>query len=269
MLLHIPSMDLSKLIEPTCKLARDAGREILNIYAEPVEFETKDDDSPLTRADMASHHWIVDALTSQFSDIPVLSEESAEIPFDQRKEWTRFWLVDPLDGTKEFIKKTGEFTVNIALIDQGEPVLGVVYAPAIDLLYSAAKGLEAIKQPHSGERIRMSVRTPDPACLSIVASRDHAGPMVKALLERFPDASTRSMGSSLKFCLVAEGEADVYLRDVPTMEWDTAAAQCILECAGGSLTDLEGNRLCYNKESVKNPAIISLGDPQFDWKSKP
>jgi 3'(2'), 5'-bisphosphate nucleotidase len=167
-----------------------------------------------------------------------------------------YWLVDPLDGTKEFLKGTNEFTVNIALMDDNYPVLGVVHAPAINLTYCGAVQLGAWR--HQGARI--STRPADAANLAIVASKDHAGPLVQELLARHPQASLRSMGSSLKFCLVAEGAADIYLRDVPTMEWDTAAAQCIVEAAGGRVCTLDGVRLRYGKEGMRNPALLTVGD---------
>jgi 3'(2'), 5'-bisphosphate nucleotidase len=170
-----------------------------------------------------------------------------------------------MDGTKEFIKKTGEFTVNIALVDKTRPVIGMIYVPVQELFYWADPVGGAYKEQKS------SGAAPAPiACrkasldhLAIVASRDHAGPAVKELLARFPDAETRSMGSSLKFCLVAEGKADVYLRDVPTMEWDTAAAQCIVEAAGGTVCSLDRKPLSYNKQVLRNPSILTLGDPSF------
>lgn len=254
------------MIEQVKEIAKAAGREIIGFYGQDHPIETKSDDSPLTRADVASHKLICSQLPELTSDIPILSEESAPQETRDRLTWRRLWLVDPLDGTKEFIKQTGQFTVNIALIESGEAVMGVVYAPAIDVMYWAEKATGAYRQDADGSVTRIRTCKADRSKLSIVASRDHAGPQVAALLERFPSAETRSMGSSLKFCLVAEGQADLYLRDVPTMEWDTAAAQCIVETAGGVVQDLDGERLTYNKANLTNPLLITLGDSEFAWR---
>lgn len=254
------------MIETVKSIAKDAGDKILSFYGQSIPVEKKSDDSPLTKADLAAHNAIVAGLNDLDAAIPVLSEESKEIPYEDRKDWEQFWVVDPMDGTKEFIKQTGEFTVNIALVQGSKSVLGVVYVPAKDLFYWAQYRQGAFKQTNGDASLAIKARKADATELSIVASRDHAGPMVKELLGRFPDAQTQSMGSSLKFCLVAEGKADVYLRDVPTMEWDTAAAQCIVEESGGIVQDLEGNVLLYNKEVLRNPSIITLGEPSFKWK---
>lgn len=226
----------------------------------------KTDDSPLTLADQAAHEHIVAALRSLTPEIPVISEESQEkLPADFQ-QWPQFWLVDPLDGTKEFIKKSGSFTVNIALIKGREPVLGVVHAPAMGLTYFAERDGGAWRTEEDGSPVSVSVRKSNPSRLCVVASKDHAGPEVAAMLERIPGAELASMGSSLKFCLVAEGKADLYPRFVPTMEWDTAAAQCIVETAGGAVLDLDGNPLRYQKVPLKNPSIITVGDAALGWK---
>lgn len=261
------------------QIAIRAGDEILRFYGQEHPVDYKADDSPLTLADKGAHQLICAALRELTPDIPVVSEESAVPDYEERRKWERFWIVDPLDGTKEFIKQTGEFTVNIALVAGGIPELGVVYVPAQRLSYLAEKSTGAFKQTNDGDREPIQVRpVPQPATsdqqpatspdrLTIVASRDHAGPQVKALLEAYPDAETRSMGSSLKFCLVAEGKADLYLRDVPTMEWDTAAAQCIVETAGGAVNVLDGGPLTYNKPDIRNPFLVTLGDPTFAWRN--
>lgn len=254
------------MLEEIRTIARDAGREILRIYEGDAGVEYKEDESPLTLADLASHKFICAALREMDASIPILSEESEADEVEARREWRRFWVVDPLDGTKEFIKKSGEFTVNIALVESGECALGVVHAPVMETTWHGERGAGAWKQIAEAEPESLSVRKPDPSRLGIVASRDHAGPMVKELLERFPGAETQSMGSSLKFCLVAEGRADIYLRDVPTMEWDTAAAQCVVEAAGGVVQTLEGERLRYNKADLRNPSLVTLGDEHFDWR---
>ncbi len=252
------------------RIAEEAGRAILDRYDDEVPVDYKADDSPLTQADRAAHHLIVGRLRAAFPDVPVLSEESPPEEIAERRSWSRFWLVDPLDGTKEFIKKTGQFTVNIALVEDGEPVQGVVYVPAQRVTYFAERGAGAFRQNGDGAPRRIEVRTAKPKQLTVVASRDHAGPEVAAILAKMAEAGVAveaaSMGSSLKFCLVAEGAADLYPRTVPTMEWDTAAAQCIVETAGGQVTTLGGERLRYNKESLRNPAIMTVGDPALDWQ---
>ena len=255
------------MINEIRRIAAEAGDAIMKTYDGPAQVETKEDDSPLTQADRAAHNWIVAALTALTPDIPVLSEESEGISTEQRMSWNRFWLVDPLDGTKEFIKKTGQFTVNIALIEDGEPTLGVVLAPASGLEYFASRGNGAFKRLDQAEPKKIHVSEIDKDKLRIVASRDHAGPKVATMLEKLPSAELVSMGSSLKFCLVAEGAADLYPRFVPTMEWDTGAAQCILEEAGGAVCTLDGYRLGYGKEDPRNPSIIAAGHPTLDWKA--
>ena len=213
--------------------------QALEFYGQPIPVETKADLSPLTQADRASHALITTQLSRLTPDIPVVSEESAESAAVSRAadEWR--WLVDPLDGTKEFIKQTGQFTVNIALVHRGYPVLGVVYVPVSDMTYAGVNSDDqtaAWMQLASGRRQPIHTRRADPQHLTVVASRDHAGPVVEAFLKRLEGAEIANLGSSLKFCLVAEGKADFYPRVVPTMQWDTAAAQAIVEAAGGHLT---------------------------------
>ncbi|MEM8598586.1 MAG: 3'(2'),5'-bisphosphate nucleotidase CysQ [Bacteroidota bacterium] len=251
-------------------IAVQAGQRILDFYAQELPVDYKSDDSPLTHADRASHAYIVQALRALTPDIPVLSEESPEDEVAGRKGWATFWLVDPLDGTKEFVKKTtGEFTVNIALIDGAEPVLGVVHVPVKGVTYFAdAAG--AFKQDGDAAPVPIQARQAADAALTVVASRDHAGAEVAAILDRLGDAGyavdSASMGSSLKFCLVAEGQADFYPRTVPTFEWDTAAAQAIVEAAGGRVATRDGERLAYNKDDIRNPSVFAVGDPAFDWQ---
>ncbi len=265
----IEAPQTAALLTQITTIARDAGQVILDYYGRPAPVDYKADDSPLTQADRASHHHIVAALREATPEIPVLSEESDPEEITRRRSWTRFWLVDPLDGTKEFIKQTGQFTVNIALIEGAEPVLGVVHVPVQHLTYwASADG--AFKQEGNAEPTPIRTRAADTGRLTVVASRDHAGPEVAAILERMAEAGVEvesaSMGSSLKFCLVAEGAADFYPRTVPTMEWDTAAAQCIVEAAGGRVTTLDGTRLGYNKESLRNPSVMTFGDAAVDWQ---
>ena len=253
---------MSELLEEVILIARRAGAQVMGIYAGDFEVKEKSDSSPLTEADLASHDIVCEGLGQ--TGWPVLSEESSEIPFEQRKDWKRFWLVDPLDGTKEFVKKTGEFTVNIALIENGFPVLGVVYAPAIKRLYHAEKGAGAFLDV-AGKSSRISVSKFEKGEVRVVASKSHRGEKLDGFLEKIGEHREVSMGSSLKFCLVAEGSADLYPRLGPTMEWDTAAAQCIVEEAGGRVTDLEGRRLGYNKPDLHNPEFMVSGF--FPWQN--
>jgi 3'(2'), 5'-bisphosphate nucleotidase len=256
------------LLEGIVEVAEGAGRAALEHYGKNIPVEIKADDSPLTLADRASHEYIVAALRRLTPEIPVLSEESPEEDVRDRKRWERFWLVDPLDGTKEFIKQTGQFTVNIALIVGHEPVLGVVHIPVNGITYTGWRdgddGAAAVRSGGEAPRA-MQCRAADIAGLTVVASKDHAGPVVEAFLASLQGAECTSMGSSIKFCLVAEGKADFYPRVVPTMEWDTGAAQCIVEAAGGRITDLAGARLTYNKDDLRNPSIMTFGDAAIDW----
>ncbi|MBN9692379.1 MAG: 3'(2'),5'-bisphosphate nucleotidase CysQ [Verrucomicrobia bacterium] len=255
------------LLEKLCRLAEQAGLETLRFYRTGTAATLKEDKSPLTDADRASHTLIVNALPQLLPGVRVISEESDDLADAVIDTTQPFWLVDPLDGTKEFLKGTGEFTVNIALLENGRPVLGVVHAPAIRLTYFATLEGGAFRQ--SGDAPATAIRTqPAPAnAMRVVASKDHAGPLVQKLLSSLTNPELKSMGSSLKFCMVAAGEADVYLRDVPTMEWDTAAAQCVVEAAGGSLCTLDGEPLRYGKPGLKNGGIITVGDPKLNWKA--
>jgi 3'(2'), 5'-bisphosphate nucleotidase len=265
----LPALDLPALRDAVRAVAVEAGRVILDHYGRPSPVDYKADDSPLTQADRASHHLIADRLAALTPEIPVLSEESDPGAYAARAGWRRFWCVDPLDGTKEFVKRTGEFTVNVALIEDGEPVLGVVHVPALDRTYAAARGHGAFRFEGAGEGVAIRVRAHDPRRLTVVASRDHAGPEVAEILRTLEAAGVAvqaaSMGSSLKFCLVAEGAADLYPRTVPTFEWDTAAAQAVVEEAGGRLTTLDGVRLAYNKADLRNPSVMTAGDAALDW----
>jgi 3'(2'), 5'-bisphosphate nucleotidase len=257
---------VSELREACIELSLAAGRAIMAVYAQDFAVEHKDDDSPLTQADLASHRIIVEGLRRLAPDIPVLSEEDADIPWSVRRAWTRHWLVDPLDGTREFVKKNGEFTVNIALVEDGRPVLGVVYAPVFDYLLHAESGAGASLR-EGGRDIDVGTRRPATVPLRVAASRSHLDPRTAAALERMGDCERHGLGSSLKFCRIAEGRIDVYPRFGPTSEWDTAAAQCVLEAAGGVVLRLDGEPLDYNrKESILNPDFIALGDAGLPWR---
>lgn len=263
-------MELSKLIDPVVRLAVAAGEQILSVYrANDFVVEYKGDESPLTEADKKSHRLIVEGL-GKLSNLPILSEEAADIPWVERQAWTRYWLVDPLDGTKEFIKKNGEFTVNIALIDNGEPVLGVVYAPDCDTLYYGIRGAGAYKAvSRTGEVKQITVAEPpdNNQCWRIVGSRSHQTEEFKAFTARFQQSDVVSLGSSLKLCLVAEGGADVYPRFGPTCEWDTAAGQAVVEAAGGRVIDLHSRTdLRYNRtESLLNPSFVVCARTSAVW----
>lgn len=247
-------------------LSIQAGRKILQIYETDFDVEQKSDDSPLTAADMAAHETIVEGLTRLFPDIPVLSEESADIPFAERQTWETYWLVDPLDGTREFVKRNGEFTVNIALIEKGEATLGVIYAPVLKTTYAGCRGGSAWKQVDDGPEEMISVRDFSPAQPIVAGSRSHRGDSLNTFLEKLGQHHLVSMGSSLKSCLVAEGKADIYPRFGPTSEWDTAAAQAIVESAGGQLVTLDMKPMRYNtKASLLNPHFMVIGDVTHDW----
>lgn len=250
-------------------IAYQAGDRILQIYDdEQFIIEHKDDRTPLTQADLAAHKSIVAGLSSLAPDVPVLSEESAGVPYDTRRQWHRYWLVDPLDGTKEFIKRNGEFTVNIALIDGDEPVLGVIVVPVTGLCYYASRGHGAWKKSAGGTAERIRVRAVDQDNIMIVGSRSHGSERMQQFRENLGEHDLMSMGSSLKFCLVAEGQADIYPRLGLTSEWDTAAAQCIVEEAGGQVIDVNTNdRLRYNcKDSLLNPEFLVIADASHDWQ---
>jgi 3'(2'), 5'-bisphosphate nucleotidase len=258
--------DLCALLEPVKKVAYQAGRKIMEIYDQGFKVEEKADKTPLTEADLAAHQAIMVGLTEITPDLPVLSEESKPTTFAERSAWPRYWLVDPLDGTREFINRNGEFTVNIALIDGHEPVIGVVYAPVVGSLYCAARGKGAFKKSELDDPVPIHVRSRCPEKVVIAGSRSHQSSQFKGFLSRLPDYEVISMGSALKSCLVAEGTADIYARLGPTSEWDTAAAQCIVEEAGGQITDTHMQRLQYNtKEELLNPHFFVFGDASIDW----
>lgn len=264
-------MDYRALLDDVNKIAKDAGAAILEVYRQgDTDVTYKDDKSPLTEADKASHTKIVAALGGLEPSLPVLSEESSSEVFEARQGWERFWLVDPLDGTKEFIKRNGEFTVNIALIEDNKPVLGVVYAPDLGLCYYGAHGVGAYKQQGEAEPVAIHVADEVTTPLKVVASRSHRNAETETFLERLKanefEPEIQATGSSLKFCLVATGEAHLYPRFGPTMEWDTAAAQCVVECAGGAVVDLAGEPLRYNKPDLYNPFFLVSGSDPLTWR---
>lgn len=263
-----PIADLPAL-DGICALADKAADAIMRVYArDDFDVHEKADHSPLTAADLASHKVIVEGLQALTPEIPVLSEESADIDWDTRRQWSRYWLVDPLDGTREFVKRNGEFTVNIALIDRHASVMGVVLAPVTGDLYAASVNQGAfVRRGAAGEA---DLRTRQPASPLVVAgSRSHASERQLALLSGLGEYTKIPMGSSLKFCLIADAKADLYLRAGPTSEWDTAAAQCVLEQAGGAVMQLDGVPLAYNtKPSLLNPEFLAVGDGTRDWPAQ-
>lgn len=266
------------LITAVRRIAREAGDAILQIYREhergnAIALQHKSDHSPLTAADLAAHRLISERLAALTPEWPVLSEESAEVPFAQRQQWRRFWLVDPLDGTKEFLSCNGEFTVNIALIEAHQPVFGVVHVPVKDLDYwgvaSSALGLpsgawRARERGALVESIGVARQTAQP--VRVVGSRSHRGDSLDGFLSRLGPHELVSMGSSLKFCVLAEGAADVYPRLGPTSEWDTAAAHAVVQGAGGRVLRWDGSPLEYNRRDTwLNPHFIAYAAADRDW----
>ena len=256
-------------IQDIINIAKEAGDAILKIYEQDFQIDYKDDKSPLTEADIKSNEIICNALTNLYPNIPILSEENKEVPYSDRKDWEYFWLIDPIDGTKEFIKKNGEFTVNIALIHKDMPVLGVVYAPVLNDMYYAKKGDGAYKNRKS---LPLKQNTQPEKQLSVVASKSHLSEETQDFIDRLrlstKELSLVSKGSSLKLCMVAEGTADIYPRLAPTMEWDTAAAHAIVLGAGKEVYQYQENFLSedakllpvvYNKENLLNPWFVVRG----------
>lgn len=262
-------LNLEKLCHECVNIARDAGKAILAIYDAGFNIEEKADKSPLTDADMASHNLIIKRLSELTPDIPILSEESAKLPFEERASWETYWLVDPLDGTREFIKRNGEFTVNIALIHQHKSIIGVINVPVLDVDYFAWENGGSFKSEQNAEATPISVKKLDSTAdtpLNVAGSRSHGSEMMQHYIERLGSVEMISMGSSLKFCLVAEGRADLYPRLGLTSEWDTAAAHCIVEQSGGYITKTDMTPLQYNtKDSLLNPFFFVFGDNSRDW----
>lgn len=245
-------------VQEIVAIARKAGEAIMQIYSKDFSIEYKDDQSPLTEADKKANEIITEELEKLSIQFSVLSEEGKSIPYDERKTWTYFWMVDPIDGTKEFIKKNNEFTVNIALIHNHEPILGVVYAPALDEMYWAKKGEGAYK---NGQKLPLEVNTDTSKILKIVASKSHLSAETQEYIDQLAKNTETvecvSKGSSLKLCMVAEGLADVYPRLAPTMEWDTAAADAIVRESGKMTYQFEMNiPVQYNKENLLNPWFV-------------
>lgn len=259
-------MELQQFIEPVVELAIKAGDAILEVYATDFDVQEKDDASPLTQADMASNRCIEAGLNVLTPEIPVLSEESGMPEFPERSQWTRYWLVDPLDGTKEFVNRNGEFTVNIALIENKRPVFGVVHVPVKEKTYFGCAGYGAERRSADAGPVKISVAEKTARPARVVGSRSHRGSSLDGFLDALGEYEMHPMGSSLKFCLVAEGAADIYPRLGPTSEWDTAAAQAVVEQAGGSVLTLDGKPLSYNsKAEILNPHFLVVGPKDRDW----
>jgi 3'(2'), 5'-bisphosphate nucleotidase len=255
----VSELDKAALLDRIAVLAREAGRVILPYYESDPIVGSKYDGSPVTAADRAAEAVIVPVLQALTPDIPVVAEEAVAAGQIPDVSGGRFWLVDPLDGTKEFIQKRGDFTVNIGLVSDGGPVLGVVHTPVDGMLWAGAVGNGAWEEDGSGNRKPIAVRKADPAALTVVASKSHRNPALEAYIDSLPVKESVSRGSALKFCLVARGEADVYPRTGPTMEWDTAAGHAVLLAAGGSLTTFDGKPFLYNKPEFRNGFFIARG----------
>ena len=255
------------LREGAIALARDAAAAILGIYDSAFAVEHKADASPLTAADLAAHRILVEGLERLTPDIPVLSEEAAEdATWHVRQGWSRLWLVDPLDGTREFVKRNGEFSVNLALIEDGVPVFAVVQAPVTGALWHATRGIGAFRRDGNDDAL-VQTRRPAHAPLRVAASRSHRDARTEAFIAKMGEVEPIGLGSSLKFCKLAEGGMDVYPRFGPTSEWDTAAGQCVLEAAGGSVIDPQGRPLRYNqRDTLLNGDFLALGDPELPWR---
>lgn len=254
-------MNLNFPADSVTQLAIEAGNAIVSIYQRDFDIEQKADASPLTEADLAAHLVITQGLAELTPDVPVLSEESAAVPWSERRQWTRYWLVDPLDGTKEFIKKNGEFTVNIALIEDGVPIWGVVHAPVLGWTYQggSASGASTMSKAGIQRALQVAALPAGKAGWRLVGSRSHQSDAFQEYVAQFDNPEIKSLGSSLKICLVAEGEADLYPRLGPTSEWDTAAAQAVLRGAGGEILDADRlEPLRYNrKDSLLNPHFLA------------
>ncbi|MFL0811386.1 MAG: 3'(2'),5'-bisphosphate nucleotidase CysQ [Agarilytica sp.] len=268
-------MNLDELLNEVLNISRAAGDEILKVYndASGIDVETKSDSSPVTQADLKANALIVERLEALDPKYPVLTEESNMADFEIRKNWSRYWIVDPLDGTKEFINRNGEFTVNIALIENHQPILGVVYVPVQDTAYLGLVGEKAEKI--SGDQREViacrKLKSVLPV-VEIVASKNHLNAdteqFIAAVQSAYGEIDSKSIGSSLKFCLLAEGSADVYPRFAPTSEWDTAAAQAVLQAAGGQVYKQDLTPLDYNaKENILNPYFFAVADTSVDWKT--
>ncbi len=263
-------MQLNEMLPRVREAVAEAGKAVMAVYDDPAATEViaKDDKSPLTQADLAANRILVEHLKALAPDIPVLSEESEQAPWSERRHWNELWVVDPLDGTREFIKRNGEFTVNVALVRDHRPVLGVVYAPALDRWYFASSEDGVWRQDEDRDPVAIeTVHKQYDRPWQVVGSRSHMTREVEDFVARLGAAEFVAMGSSLKLCLVADGAADIYPRLGPTCEWDTCAAQAVVEAAGGKVVNAEtGESLTYNaREELLNPWFIVCREPQEEW----
>ncbi len=249
-------------IEGLLLLAENASEQVMKVYESSSHgARRKKDNSPVTRADTLSNNILTSGVKKLYPEIPVLSEESGEIPYEKRKSWEYFWLIDPLDGTREFLSRNGEFTINIALIEKQSPIFGLVSVPSRKAVYYACRGRGAYVKDQGGRIRRINAaRLPKGATIVVARSRSHSNEAEDEIVKRLGPAKTLHAGSALKFCLVAEGKADVYLRCSPTMEWDTAAGQCVAEEAGAGVSAMDGAPFLYNKESLLNPGFVCAVD---------
>lgn len=262
-------MRMDELCEGAIAVAQAAAEAILHVYRGEFDVEHKRDASPLTAADLAAHHCIVDGLAKLTPDVPVLSEEAAnQVPPHVRRGWHRLWLVDPLDGTREFVKRNGEFTVNLALIEDGVSVFGVVQAPVTGVVWYGGAALGGAFRRDGAITVPLRVRQPATSPLRVAASRSHRDARTEALIARMGPIEEVNLGSSLKFCRLAEGGLDAYPRFGPTCEWDTAAGQAVLEAAGGCVIDPRGRPFRYNqRDTLLNGDFFALGDPALPWRA--
>ena len=259
---------LTDLLRPVIDISHAAGDEILKLYHSNFTVTQKPDLTPLTTADIAAHNVIESGLKALTPSIPIISEESEILSYEERQSWSKYWLVDPLDGTREFIKKSGEFTVNIALIENNTPVLGVIYIPTTNICYFACKDKPAYKQEKDQAQQKIcSIHNTQLHNITVAGSQAQGEKKLSNFMGKLGGHKKICMGSSLKSCMVAEGIADIYPRFGPTSEWDTAAAQIIVEQAGGQIVDTNIKSLRYNtKDSLLNPDFMAIGDTSFDWK---
>lgn len=258
---------MDSLLNHIVSLAKLAGNQVLNIYQSDFTVEYKADKSPITAADLASHNCICQGLHHLTPTLPIISEESNPIFFEKHQSWEKYWLIDPLDGTKEFLEKNGEFTINIALIEQYKPILGVIFVPSRNICYFARKGMGAYKQ--AGRSLPTAIHSKtwkEEQAITAVVSRRHGMEELKKFLTQFSSLNLLYCGSALKFCWVAEGLVDIYPRFSPTFEWDIAAGQCILNEAGGQVIDNTGQELQYNRSSsLQTPDFLAIADKQNFW----
>ncbi len=261
------SNELKILSSEINQIAREAGKIVRQYFHTSYDVEMKDDKSPVTTADLAANEYIEQQLASITPDIQRISEESENTGYPERKHWDTFWLIDPLDGTREFIKNRPDFTVNIALIQNSQPILGCIYLPIADQLYYATTGDNAYRCDQANAPITINVSSPPSSVPRICGSRAHPSKAMQKFLANVGEHQLIARGSSIKSCMVADGSADIYPRFGPTWEWDTAAAQCIVEQAGGNITTLDLQALTYNKESLLNPSFLAFGDKATDWKT--